>query len=273
MMERREFLMLAVSLAGRGAVWAEGKAKPELPVYRLGEEGWGVAAAADVRAVLDSVLGVMWRYFPGRKLRPMVVLRGRSGPIVHFRPNALGETVVQLDTQDLFWCQYVYQFAHEFCHVLCGYDDDWKGNLWFEEALCEAASLFVLRQLAAVWAADPPYPSWGGFAVNFRLYADDVLGKYPPAPLHGAAAWLHRHGAELQKSAVNRELNGAVAGLLLELLEAAPQQWEAVTWLNSAPSQKGETFAAYLQKWHDAAPERCRGFIKEVQRIFGLRQG
>ena len=53
-----------------------------------------------------------------------------------------------------------YQFAHEFCHILCNFDDDWKGNNWFEETMCETSSLFVLRRLSKEWEERPPYPAW-----------------------------------------------------------------------------------------------------------------
>ncbi|MCP6756902.1 hypothetical protein NL533_35270, partial [Klebsiella pneumoniae] len=74
--------------------------------------------------------------------------------------NDAREIVLKLDTSNTFWSQYAYQFAHEFCHVLCGYREDDPGTQWFEETLCETASLFVLRAMAREWKTAPPYPHW-----------------------------------------------------------------------------------------------------------------
>jgi len=123
---RRRFLGLA--LAGAG-VWAcRGRALADAaagsgygPRFRVAADGWGRAGAGDVEAVLRSAAGGLWRYFPGLKREPFVVLRGRDGPIVHYQRNVMGEIVMKLDTTDYLWCQYTYQFSHEFCHILCGF--------------------------------------------------------------------------------------------------------------------------------------------------------
>ncbi|HWB02123.1 MAG TPA: hypothetical protein VG796_03800 [Verrucomicrobiales bacterium] len=264
---RRRFLVGTAALALPRQLT---RADVAAPAWRLAPEGWGKASATDIKAVIESAVTELWRYFPGRKLEPFLVLRGRQGPIVQYRRNSRKEIVVLLDTQDLYWCQYTYQIAHEFCHILCNYDDDWKGNLWFEESLCETASLFVLRKLAQTWAKNAPYDSWRAYAPRFSEYAEDVMDRRVSIPDSKLASFYQRHQSELVKNPVDRELNGTFSLSLLRMLEANPQQWEAVTWLNSSPSPQGETFSAYLNKWCKAAPDRCREFIKDVMKRFGV---
>jgi hypothetical protein len=264
---RRRFLVGTAAYALPRTLTA---ADPPAPSWRLAPEGWGKASIADVKAVIESAVSELWRYFPGRKLEPFLVLRGHQGPIVQYRRNSMKEIVVLLDTQDLYWCQYTYQIAHEFCHILCNFDDDWKGNLWFEESICEAASLFVLRRLAQSWSKSPPYESWRAYAPRFGEYAEDVMGRRVCIPDSRLPAFYQRHQAELVKNPVDRELNGTFSLSLLRIFEASPQSWEAVTWLNSSPSPPGETFAAYLAKWRQATPDRCRSFISEVTKRFGI---
>ena len=93
-------------------------------------------------AVLDSAAGKLWRFFPNYQIEPIVVTRGHSGPITLFRRNGRGEIVVCLDTEKTYWSQYSYQFAHELCHILCGFKEGYEGNKWFEETVCETASLY-----------------------------------------------------------------------------------------------------------------------------------
>lgn len=262
---RRRFLALSAA----AAVPAHA-ADAALPAWRLAAEGWGGTSAADIKAVLGSAMQQLWRYFPGRKLENILVMRGHEGPIVHFKRNDLKEIVVQLDTGGLFWCQYAYQMAHEFCHILCGFDDDWKGNLWFEECLCETASLFVLRRMASVWAVEPPFEAWRSYAPRFKEYAGDVMDRRTVVGESRLADYYLRNQAKLAANPVDRELNGAISLLLLKVLEARPEAWESVTWLNSTPAKPGETFDAYLAKWKRAAPERWHAFITGLAKRFGV---
>lgn len=264
---RRRFLACSAACVLPAPARADGLAPP---LWRLSPDGWGKASVRDITSVINSALLELWRYFPGRKLEPILVLRGRQGPIVHYQRNVLREIVIQLDTQDLYWCQYAYQVAHEFCHILCGFDDDWRGNLWFEESLCEAASLFVLRRLAQTWERKPPYESWRSYATHFEEYTEDIMDRRVSIPDSRLPGFYQRHQAELAKNPVDRELNGTISLSLLRLLEAMPHCWEAVTWLNSSRSSEGETFQAYLAKWRQATPERCRGLVYEVGRRFGV---
>lgn len=238
--------------------------------FRVAIDGWGHAKPAEVEAVLRSTAGTLWPYFARRAVEPIVVLRGHEGPIVHYQRNVIGEIVVKLDSSDRYWGQYAYQFAHEFCHILCGFDEDWKGNNWFEETLCETASLFALRRLAVDWDGNPPFAVWKSFAPTFREYATEVMdGRTQVGSTH-LGDFYRKHRGELEKNPCDRVLNGAMAVVLLGLMEGSPVSWEAVTWLNSSPSPPGETFSAYLAKWHAAVPARHRLFVEEIIRRFDL---
>lgn len=267
---RRRFLtgLLSASVIGTGGTRAAGQ--PETPRFRVGTDGWGRASTAEVEAVLRSAAGQLWTYFPDRRIEPFVVLRGYEGPIVHYQRNVLGEIVMKLDTHDLYWCQYAYQFGHEFCHILSNFDDDWKGNNWFEETMCETASLFVLRRLAREWEERPPYPNWKSYAPQFRQYAGDVMDSRSQVGSAHLGDFFRKHRRELEATPRDRALNGAMAVVLLGIMEGAPASWEAMSWLNSSPSRPGETFPAYLEKWWLAVPPKHKPFVEEIIRRFDL---
>jgi hypothetical protein len=131
--------------------------------------------------------------------------------------------------------------------------------------------LFVLRRLAVTWAKNPPYASWQGYAVHFREYADDVMRGFEQVPDAGIAEYVRKHREAMEKQGTDRARNGVVAVALLRQLEAAPQYWEAVSWLNSAPSPEGETMEEYFLKWLRASPERVRPFVERLCRLAGGR--
>ena len=43
-----------------------------------------------------------------------------------------------------------------------------ESNLWFEETICEVASLFALEKLALEWNQSAPYANWKPYAVEFK---------------------------------------------------------------------------------------------------------
>lgn len=256
--------------AGKGIAGAhEASAFLEGLRFRLAADGWGGAEVREVEAVLRSAAGVLWKYFPGLKREPFVVVRGREGPIVHYQRNIVGEIVMKLDTEDRLWCPYVYQFSHEFCHILCGFHDGpWKENDWFEETMCETASLFVLRRLADSWGQNPPFENWRNYAPEFRHYAQGIMDSRTQVGEGHLGDFYRKHRRELERTPRDRALNGAMALPLLALMEGAPESWEAVAWLNRRPSPEGEDFAAFLERWRAAVPVRHRDFVGEVMRRF-----
>ena len=227
------------------------------------------AHPADVKAVLYSASRPLWRQFPDRELKPILV-DPRGGPIVLFRRGENGEYLVRLDTGETYWAQYSYQFAHELCHILCGYDEDVHRNKWFEESLCEVASLYTLRAMSEDWKTDPPYANWTNYSTALKKYADERIASAPLPESKTLAEWFADHEATLYSNATDRKLNNVVAVQLLPLLEEEPTRWESVTWLNRAKSTQSQTFGDYLSDWHQHAPQRHQAFIKTIGERFGV---
>ena len=248
-------------------------ASPQMPPIRIDANGFE-ASEADIRAIVTSAGRELWRFFPDYLIEPVVVTRGREGPISLYDRNASKEIVIRLDTSKTLWSQYSYQFSHEFCHVLCGYDKDDRGNLWFEETLCETASMFTMRAMSKSWKSDPPYANWKDYRDALRNYVDDIIRKRTKVHdiyADGLAAFYQKHQVALRKDPTQRDINGAMAIVLLHLFEEEPTRWEAVRWLNSAPSPAGETFKQYLQKWHTAAPKRHQPFVRKIADLYGQK--
>lgn len=268
-MRRRSFAPLLLAYSA-GLRLSQAESRP-LPVMRISEDGWGDARISDLRAVLNSAASILWPYFPDRKIEPIYINRTRTGPMVHYERNYLREIVMDLDSEGMLWCQYSYQFGHEFCHILSGFDQDGTANLWFEETLCEAASLFTLRHMAEQWRTAPPFPNWKSYANALNDYADKVIKdreKIAPGQL---PAFYRKHATDLRANPTRRELNGAMSLVFLEIFEQSPSSWEAITWLNSRPSAREETFPFYLNKWLKAAPARHQPFIAGIIRAFDLK--
>jgi len=263
------FMVLAAPIAAQKK---DAPAERQPPAYRVEAAGFE-ASERDIKAVCDSAAGELWRHLKPYKLDAFVVKRGNSGPFFSFVKNSRGELEILLDTGKTYWSQYAYQFSHEFLHLLCGSAVRDPRNLWFEETLAETSSLFVMRAMARSWKKKPPYPHWADYRDHLRQYVDNiVVGRTLVSEINrdGLGSFYRKRSGELEKNCCAREVNGAMAVVLLRYFEEKPGRWEAVRWLNGSKPRKGQTFRQYLRTWLDAAPERHKAFIRKLAGLYGL---
>jgi hypothetical protein len=240
---------------------------------RIAENGWGDASAKDVSAVLHSSVSELAVHFQTaqlNKLEPIRVSYDKSGPITLYQRNLRGEIAVMLDSKNRKWSQLAYQMAHEFGHIICRTKKADPSNLWFEESLCELASIFALRQMAKSWQSAPPYPNWKDYSSALDAYADDLIEKYDfPAGIT-LAAWYESHSEALRKDPTNRTLNGKVAIRMLDWFESDPENWQAIYYLNVGPAREVQTFTEYLDAWHRNTPGQHQPFVARLAKEFGV---
>lgn len=243
---------------------------------------WGRADVRDIAQVLESAAGELLTHVGSSRGEISIRVIPRSGPPkVLYERGVDGQYVIQLSARDERWFQYVFQFSHELCHVLSNFDHKEaigeakvdEGNQWFEEALCETASLFTLRRLAAVWESNPPTPNWAGYASTFSAYAGHLMGQAHRQLPAGQSLrdWYAQNRASLRESPYLREKNELVAASLLPLFEADPELWRSVAYLNPAKTSAGKPFAHYVADWQAASPDKT--LPDQVIDLFGLPQG
>ena len=168
---------------------------------------WGGASTQDIEQVLNSTARQIWPYVPQGSRATIQVERSRTGPIVLFRRGERGEYLVRLDTEKTFWSQYAFQFAHELGHIICGYKKGDRSNLWFEETICETASLFVLRKMADEWKSNPPHPNWKAYGPEFAQYAQNRIDKHPWSESQTLAQWYAQKKHNLNEEPTDRPRN------------------------------------------------------------------
>lgn len=237
--------------------------------------GWGNARTEEIKAVLDSIAAILLEHFPGRRLSPISVRHTDQHPATLYRRGPNDAYRVFLSAQDRRWARYAYEFAHELSHILSNYEHHVFSkmttfNQWFEEALCETASIYALKRLAVAWEIAPPYPHWAAYAPAFERHAQRLLTEPRRRLPHdmSLAGWLERNEPELRSNPYLRGHNEIVANLLLPLFEENPQIWEAIGYLN--PGAKSSSFREYLRSWHASAPEDYKDIIRYIMALFGF---
>lgn len=184
---------------------------------------------------------------------------------------------MHLTARNRRWAKFAYEFAHELCHVMSSYEenvgaDTTKYNQWFEEALCEAASLFTLKCMADTWeASSPPPPDWAAHASALRRYADRLIEEgHRKLPARTAlAAWLRQNEDQMRNDPYLREKNEVVANLLLPLFERNPENWGALRYLNLDPEDARSSLRQYLENWY-GTHVRTQDIYRERARAHGL---
>ena len=238
---------------------------------RVMKDNWGDAGVSDIRKVLASAGGELWRNFPARRLHPIIVQRSRRAPITLYRRGPGGEYLMKVTPDGAYWCQFAYQFSHEFFHILANYSHKTPVvNKWFEESLCEMASIYALRRMAIVWKTSPPRARWKSYASDIRDYVDDLQKASDKLPKGKTlAAWYKENSAALRKAPCLRDKNRIVANSLLGLFEAN-RDWTAIGYLNTGQPASA-SFQDYLSNWYRQTPAKHRKLVGDIIRKFELK--
>ena len=236
---------------------------------------WGLTSLSAIRAVLLSAYRVLVSSFEAAPKAAVHVSRwNRDYPLSVYdkRPYQ-----VLLTARETYWCQYVYQFSHELCRILTHFDRyKTHKHKWFEESLCELASLHVLRSLAKVWKEDPPSEVFeaSAFAKHHQSYAEEVEEKTPIPSQSDLPGWLNRNIHLMEENPTCRELNRVVAVSLSGNFRQNPALWRDCGWLNCWDIRKDSTFSEYLNSWTDCLREHGRNQEPRapdvVRQLFGV---
>ncbi len=269
---QKNFLLAAISLFATMTtpmLSAEPRNPALAPELRVVGQGWNTDSNT-VKRVLDSTTRAFWENLPHLQIGGPIIVHPRGGPITLLRRGPDGEIFIHLDTGDTYWSQYVFQMSHELCHVATLANNDSHADNWFEESVCEVASLYTLRKLSAVWHRNPPYPHWRDYAPRLAEYAHDRMLIRQIADDVTLADWVDDHRMQLQQnSPLRRDLFIAVANRLLPLFEQHPYHWASIQYLPTI-SDDDQTLERYFQIWYSNSSAQHRAFIRELVSLFGV---
>ena len=153
-----------------------------------------------------------------------VIMHNNDGPMCC---NSSSGRIIFLSTKGNYWCQWIYQFAHEYCHHLIdGYMiPNFKGLFWFEETICELASLFHLSRM---WEYCIQSPQLAQYTPSVERYLSNLLtknnGLVESFRLGKLSPWKER----LQEETYNRDLYNAIAVVMFPYFEQNPYLWKII---------------------------------------------
>lgn len=138
--------------------------------------------------------------------------------------------VIHLNTSENYWAQWVYQFAHEYCHHLINGElsSEISGLIWFEECICELSSMYHLHLLYTQWKNNYN-PLKTNFAPSILNYLNGLFPENPQlfsATLH--QGFLSLWEQILFDSKYHRGHYNAIATRIFPLFVANPSLWKII---------------------------------------------
>ena len=239
--------------------------------FKLYPIGWGQAQPQDICKLLDNATTAFYKNLDINLLSEKKVnvlnskfrIPQKDNPEIIFGEN----NIIYLNVSDRLWSKYSYQFAHELCHHVIDNkfppDNDKFG--WFEESLCELASIYCLDEMSTMWKTNAPYPNWKDYSDSLRQYVQSILDKPENAISTDFISWLSENLGSLSEDRYKRDENRIVAIRLLPLFKANPRLWSAIQYLKSIPVTAEMTFEKFIDCWIQLCPENLKGLLLELK--------
>ena len=235
---------------------------------RVADADWGGADPARIMVVLEDTARELQVLFPAGATLDILVSPTSRMPMTLFERTSRGEYHVLLRARGENWAHYAYEFAHELGHVLTNFERQARApqaarHQWFEEAVCDMLSVYVLRRLAARAPDD--------FGAPYAGFADQVLGEPHRRAARGTdlAAWLQANEDALRADPYQRARNETVTTRLLDIF-GRESRLRALAYLNRSAAPPPAAFRDYLEEWRAHAPPALRSPVTEVMAEFGF---
>ncbi len=270
-MFKRKFVLCVLSLLLLPAI-----SFAELSITVEPNRGWGNAPTSNIKRLCENVaLHFQEQLRDGHKVNGKLTIVYRpNGPIAYYRSYFGGEPdeyKIGLSVTDTYWANFAYQFGHEFCHIMENHDElKDNPNDWFHEAICELASLWVIRRMGETWAHSAPYQNWADYRHALIDYANGWLMSRPEVQYAGTGAeWLDRWEEPMRRDEPGVFTYARVSQLsykFLPIFEENPEAWNAVRQMPDSQGRMSE----YMQDWYEAVDTEDKIFVETIATEMGI---
>lgn len=138
--------------------------------------------------------------------------------------------IIRISAYGDYLARWVYEFSHEYCHHLINgaFEADITGVIWFEEAICELASMYHLYQTHKDWSASQDINKLQN-AHSFQAYLDELLKKnLQLVNVTHHQGWLSSWVPFLSEPIYYRDHYNSIAVRMLPLFLENPHLWKII---------------------------------------------
>ena len=151
----------------------------------------------------------------------------------------------------LYYSQFAYQYCHELCHLMID-DEVFEDYRWFEESLCELASIYFMPLISDEWMRNHiNFATSDGrlYAPLFVEYSNNIMSKdLYPFDLRELSNEKSEISKCLKENPYHRDLNKYVAIKLLPYFKEIVNLWEFVPSIGSI--QTSMPFPEFIESWY-----------------------
>lgn len=177
--------------------------------------------------------------------------------------NCGDRRLILLTTHDNYWCQWIYQFSHEFCHHIIdgSMTGEIKGQIWFEETLCSLNSMYQLEVALLEDFKQAPFLQL--YAPSVLVYLDEIKQSHQDLKCQlqqngGLLQWLPL----LSKPTYHRDHYYAIACLILPLFVENPHLWGILSHIGDSRSYA--TIGELFDHLRDTADDSYRDSLEKM---------
>ncbi len=201
--------------------------------------------------------------------------------------------LITISATNNYWGQWVYEFAHEYCHHLINGEltGEIKGLLWFEEVLCELSSMYNLYVIAKSWKeSDNPIkknnsPVFSDYLISHLRKINDFLHDSgvptqlikPPFALSHPTRHSHKTTSlrcseflreqlpTLHEEQYHRQIYSVVAACVLPLFLQNASLWKLI--LHIGDSRKWDTLPQLFDYLHSKADDSYAESLRSLETL------
>lgn len=173
-----------------------------------------------------------------------------------------------------YWAQWIYQFSHEYCHHFVNgmMTGEIRGLVWFEETLCELASMYQLYLIAEQWV-DSQNIKERSFVPSLREYLQNLRKGKPiqyNLPNIGDKQWFDAWNKYLsQPNKYERNLYNRIADVLFPIFVDNPQLWTIILHLGN--SRQWSSLRYFFETLHSKLSDDVQTPLENVEEIFQFK--
>ena len=163
-----------------------------------------------------------------------------------------------------YWAQNAYQLSHELCHHFIMKKSPTGDNSWFEESICELASIYYLSEVASNWSTSSNDDKSSYYSGITRY-----LSKLLISPLNLNLKELSIQSSvfykEMNSNQYLRDKNRFIANKLLPIFKKTPSLWEDVYLIRKLNIKDLNSF---FTEWSQLAKHKNARAILEISELF-----
>lgn len=167
-----------------------------------------------------------------------------------------------LHVKDDDWWRWTYQFAHEYCHHLINgpLSGCIQGLLWFEETICELASICHLRRLIVlcdVLQTD--------ILLQYKPYVVNCLYANLGTAQNNCQEYLLSMADRLAEPVYHRGIYSNLAAAMLPLFQENPHLWKII--LHIGDSRRWHSLEELFEHLHRTADDSYSHSLKLLKNL------